>query len=203
MSKQSSPLIDAEVLALIEAAQKGDESAFEALLSRYEPLIDSLVKPLLDETVSTVDECDDLRQEATIGFYRALMRFNHTQSEVSFGLYAKICIRNHLVSYLRKQRAKGQPVLLEDEASFEAQEDTTGNLADQLAQEEAYTELYHRIRAVLSTYENQIWWLYHSGRTAKEIAHRLGKNERSIQNAIYRIRRKLRTEIPNPSDMPK
>ena len=43
----------------------------------------------------------------------------------------------------------------------------------------------------------------HSGRTAKEIAHRLGKNEKSIQNAIYRIRRKLRTEIPNPSDMPK
>ena len=108
MSKQSTPLIDAEVLALIESAQKGDESAFEALLSRYEPLIDSLVKPLLDETVSTVDECDDLHQEATIGFYRALMRFNYAQSEVSFGLYAKICIRNHLVSYLRKQRAKGK-----------------------------------------------------------------------------------------------
>ena len=92
---------------------------------------------------------------------------------------------------------------MEDEVAFEAQEDTASNLADQLAQEEAYTELYHRIRAVLSTYENQIWWLYHSGRTAKEIAGLLKKNEKSIQNAIYRIRRKLRTEIPNPSDMPK
>ena len=69
--------------------------------------------------------------------------------------------------------------------------------------DEAYTELYLRIRAALSTYENQIWWLYHSGRTAKEIAGVLGKSEKSIQNAIYRIRRKLRTEIPNPSDMPK
>ena len=203
MNKQSSSLIDAETLAWIVAAQKGDESAFEALLSRYEPLIDSLVKGLLDETVSTVDECDDLRQEATIGFYRALMKFNHEQSDVSFGLYAKICIRNLLVSHLRKQRAKGQPILLEDDAAFTTCEDAADDLADQLAEEEAYTELYHRIRMVLSTYENQIWWLYHSGRTAKEIAHRLGKNEKSIQNAIYRIRRKLRTEIPNPSDMPK
>ena len=203
MSKQASSHINAETLALIVAAQNGDESAFETLLTRYEPLIDSLVAGLFDETVSSVNECEDLRQEATIGFYRALMRFDHTQSEVSFGLYAKICIRNILFSYLRKQKAQGHPILLEDDAALEAQEDTASDLAGQLAEEEAYTELYHKIRATLSTYENQIWWLYHSGRTAKEIAGLLKKNEKSIQNAIYRIRRKLRTEIPNPSDMPK
>ena len=202
-SKQPSSLIDTETMELIVTAQKGDESAFEALLSRYEPLIDSMVKSLLDETASTTDEGDDLRQEATIGFYRALMKFDAEQCEVSFGLYAKICIRNLLFSYLRKQKAQGHPILLEDEAVFEAHEDAASDLADQFAEEEAYAELYHKIRATLSAYENQIWWLYHSGRTAKEIAQLLDKNEKSIQNAIYRIRRKLRAEIPNPSDMPK
>ena len=203
MSKQFSSPNDAESVVLIAAAQSGDDVAFERLLSRYEPLIESMVKLFWDESTITVNERDDLRQEATIGFYRALMKFDVDQSEVRFGLYAKICIRNHLVSYLRKQKAKGQPILLEDDVNLEAHEDTAGNLADQLAQEEAYTELYHRILAALSTYENQIWWLYHSGRTAKEIALLLGKNEKSIQNAIYRIRRKLRTVIPNPSNMPK
>ena len=203
MNKQSSSRIDAETTALIVAAQKGDENAFEVLLSRYDPLIDSMVKGLLDDTAGTVDECDDLRQEATIGFYRALMKFDHTQNDVSFGLFAKICIRNLLLSYLRKQKAQGHPILLEDDTVLEAREDTASDLAGQLAEEEAYTELYLRIRAALSTYENQIWWLYHSGRTAKEIAGVLGKSEKSIQNAIYRIRRKLRTEIPNPSNMPK
>ena len=203
MNKQPSPLTLSDTAALIVSAQKGDEEAFEQLLSRYEPLIDSMVKGILDETAITLDECDDLRQEATIGFYRALMKFDAEQTDVSFGLYAKICIRNLLFSYLRKQKAQGQPILLEDGEALMRHEDPADDLAGQLAEEEAYTELSHKIHATLSAYENQIWWLYLSGRTAKEISLSLDKNERSIQNAIYRIRRKLRAVIPNPSDMPK
>ena len=202
MSKHPTTPIDTETRQLIVAAKAGDEDAFEALLSQYEPLIDSMVRSLSGDSASTVDGYDDLRQEATIGFYRALMKFDPAQTEVSFGLFAKICIRNLLLSCLRKQRAYGQPLLLEDDAMLQACEDTA-DLAGQLAEEEAYAELSHKIHAALSAYENQIWWLYLSGRTAKEISLSLGKSERSVQNAIYRIRRKLRTVIPNPSDMPK
>ena len=48
------------------------------------------------------------------------------------------------------------------------------------------------IHNCLSDYEYVIWHNYMSGKTAKEIAATMGKNERSISNAIYRIRRKLR-----------
>ena len=201
MSKPLSP-IDVKEIALITSTQQGDDEAFEALLARYQPLIESMAKSFSEGTATTVDECDDLRQEATIGFYRAAMKFDSSQSEVRFGLYAKICIRNLLLSYVRKQKAHGQPLLLEDNAVLSPCEDTA-DLAGQLAEEEAYAELSHKVHASLSTYENQIWWLYISGRTAKEISQLLDKNERSIQNAIYRIRRKLRAVIPNPSDMPK
>ena len=38
----------------------------------------------------------------------------------------------------------------------------------------------------------------YSGHTAKEIARELGKEEKSVQNAIYRIRKKLRATLPTP-----
>ena len=63
-------------------------------------------------------------------------------------------------------------------------------------EEEALALLHARIRGVLSPYENRVWWLYLSGRTAAEIGGQLGKDAKSVQNAVYRIRRKLREVIP-------
>ena len=68
--------------------------------------------------------------------------------------------------------------------------------------EEAYMELYRRIEAVLSPYESHVWWLYLSGQTTGAIAASLGKDERSVQNAIYRIRKKLRAALHPNSSMP-
>ena len=68
--------------------------------------------------------------------------------------------------------------------------------------EEAYMELYRRIESVLSPYESHVWWLYLSGETTGTIATRLGKDERSVQNAIYRIRKKLRAALHQNSAMP-
>ena len=67
---------------------------------------------------------------------------------------------------------------------------------------QAYMELYRRIESVLSPYENHVWWLYLSGQTTSAIAASLNKDERSVQNAIYRIRKKLRVELHPNSSMP-
>jgi RNA polymerase sporulation-specific sigma factor len=65
-------------------------------------------------------------------------------------------------------------------------------------EKEDYRELSRRIESILSPYENRVWWLYLSGLTANNIAARLQKSERSIQNAIYRIRKKLRASLTAP-----
>ena len=77
-------------------------------------------------------------------------------------------------------------------------EDTENNPVTEVVEEETYRALAALIHNSLSAYENRIWWLYLSGRTAKEIAEQMGKDERSVHTAIYRIRRKLREIIPNP-----
>ena len=87
-------------------------------------------------------------------------------------------------------------VLLDDEeapTSMETADDS--NPAKRLMDEEAYLALYRKVKQTLSDYENRIWWLYLSGRTAKDIADALQTEEKSVQNALYRIRKKLRSEI--------
>lgn len=180
-------------LALINAARAGDESAFEALLEAYEPLIDSMSRSFAN-VADDSESHEDLRQEACIALYKAVQSYHSTQAEVSFGLYAKLCVRNRLISYTRKLRRRESVLPLEERMKTE--EDVTAGVVA----EEAYVELYRRIEAVLSPYENHVWWLYLSGQTTSSIAEQLGKDERSVQNAIYRIRKKLRAALhPNSS----
>ena len=195
MAIKKSPATESELTALICAAQGGDQTAFESLLERYAPLIDSMVQSHMPIGGFSVQDREDFRQEALLAFYRALMRYETKQGEVQFGLYAKLCIKNALYSYLRKLKSQTQPVLLADEDVM-GEADPASDPASRLMEQEAYMELSRLIHDALSEYENRIWWLYLSGRTAKEIADHLGRDERSVQNAVYRIRKKLRTVIP-------
>ena len=53
-------------------------------------------------------------------------------------------------------------------------------------------ELNCRIEQVLSPFENKVWRCYVAGCASREIAHFLDKSEKSIDNAIFRIRQKLK-----------
>ena len=50
-----------------------------------------------------------------------------------------------------------------------------------------------QIEKTLSPYENEVWGYYVNGYSSKEIASKLNSGEKSIDNAIFRIRRKLKT----------
>lgn len=182
---------------LIRKAQKGDQAAFEVLLDRYAPLIDAMLGQFASSS-HFLQEADDLRQEAVLCFYKALMHFDVEQDQVQFGLYAKECIRNGLISNLRSLKKHGNTLLLEDGVDSVVEPSEETDPAQRLMDEETYLALSRRIREVLSPYENRVWWLYVGGRTAKEIGRMMGKDERSVQNAVYRIRRKLRTVISYP-----
>ena len=182
-------------LDLINAARAGDESAFEALIEAYEPLIDTMSRSFANVNEDSESQ-EDLRQEACIALYKAVQSYDSTQAEVSFGLYAKMCMRNRLISYTRKLRRREAVLPLEERIKTEE------DVIQGVVAEEAYMELYRRIEDLLSPYENHVWWLYLSGQTTGAIAASLCKDERSVQNAIYRIRKKLRVALHPNSSMP-
>ena len=191
MNSQKAAVTDRENLAcLIESVRAGDQESFSELLERYSPLIDSLVyKFSLDQDEELSRE--DLRQEAVLKFYNAILTYDVDQSEVEFGLYAKICISNALVSQLRLQKKHTLEQLTESINTVVFVHDSE-DPSDKVLEEERVKALYSVFRDNLSSFEYSVWRLYISGRTAREIGDLVGKDERSINNAIYRIRKKLR-----------
>ena len=183
---------------LLQRAKNEDADALEGLLEAYAPLIESRVLSFAEKTADP-DDLDDLRQEASIALCNAAVHYDPEQN-VSFGAFAKICINNRLVSYQRKRLRRLPTVSLESE-HVEVTPDKADPLQT-LVERDSFSALCRQIESVLSPYENSIWWLYVSGHTGAEIAERLSKPERSVQNAIYRIRKKLRASLPNQSFMP-
>ena len=180
---------------LILQAKQGEQGAFERLLENYRPLISSLVKSTVSEFPFSDSDYEDLYQEAVILFFRALNRYDAEQEEVAFGLYAKICIRNGLLTQAKKLTRRLQ--LLSLDGKEPTDDVPTEELGNRLIEAEGYRALCDSICANLTPYENRVWWLYLAGRTAKEIAASLDRDEKSVQNAIFRIRRKLRGIIPH------
>ncbi|MBQ9132310.1 MAG: sigma-70 family RNA polymerase sigma factor [Clostridia bacterium] len=181
---------------LLRRAQNGDQVAFEELLDRYAPLIDSMIRQFSALPSFSVQDREDLRQEAIVAFYCALMRFNTDQQQVQFGLYAKECIRNRLISHLRTLKKHEQVLSLEEDEASASDSAQDTDPTRQLVEEENYLTLCRQVSGILSEYENRIWWLYLAGRTAGEVAALIGTNEKSVQNAVYRIRKKLRSGLP-------
>ncbi len=169
------------------------QTAFEELLQRYEPLIQSLVQKFSEDPLVQRFK-EDLRQEAIVAFYHSILVYDTDQTEVEFGLYAKICISNALVSQQRKLKRRAMEPLADTERdNFFVHE--TEDPSESILEQERVEALCLIIRNNLSTFEYRVWQYYMSGRTAKEIAELTGREERSISNAIYRIRKKLRAVL--------
>ena len=175
------------VRSLLKAAQQGSQEACARLLMQYRPLLRSLCSKFALENMSQQDR-EDLREEAERIFLGAVSTYDLSQEGVEFGLYAKICLRNGLVSELRRfhRRHRLDVIPASEEMAV------TDDPAEQVVEEERFRQLYTVVRSSLSSYENRVWWLFVSGMSCADIAVREGKNERSVYNAVYRIRKKLR-----------
>lgn len=132
---------------------------------------------------------EELMQEARIALYRAACTYLPKEGGVSFGFYARVCIRNALIDRLRQ---KEDVLSLSDcEIASLLLLDEEADPSDALVQDEERALLKKRICDLLSSYEMQILEDMLAGKKVHEIAVHLGKTEKSVSNAIYRLRAKL------------
>lgn len=192
MKKDVLPDGQAGIPALLAEARNGSEEAAAALLEQYQPMIVSLTGKYTGELPEELRR--DLHQEANIAFCHAVERFDPDKG-VGFGQYAKVCVRNRIVGYLRAWRKEpvAEALPLDDPEKFFPAGDS--DPARDLMEQETYLALCGRIRGALSPYENRVWTLFISGLTAREIADRLRENQKSVENAVSRIRKKLRSAL--------
>ena len=184
------------VRELILQAQAGSGEAYQALRTQYRPLLDATLARF-GVSELTRQERTDLREEAERVFLGAITSYDIDQDAVDFGLYAKICLRNGLVSELRRMESRRRisTVPLPDELGI-SHEDPT----EHLVEEGRFRSLCRAVRTHLSEFENRVWWQYVTGVPVADIARELSCDERAVHNAIYRIRRKLRDRLTPKTD---
>lgn len=179
--------VNEELLSLISRVRGGDEGAFSDLTLQYRPLIESMARRFLKKSDGDMLLMDDVMQEAALAFYSAACSYD-VNSEVTFGLYAKICIRNRLVSMQRALYAKKKKRKPREKT---VSQDPVNRLLDK----ENSELLEKKIDSALSKLEMSVFELYVQKKTYVEIAGELGISVKSVDNAIYRIKTKLRRLI--------
>ena len=169
---------------LIDAAHSGDRSAEEELLMRYRQKVRICARRFY--LLGGDDE--DLLQEGMIGLLRAVRSFNPALG-TSFNTYAERCIKSRLIDAAQfrgyVEFISSEDLVLEDPADEDSNPETL------LINNERYEEVVSQLRLKLSHYESSVLDLYLCGFSYPEIANRLGKSDRSIYNAVQRIREKL------------
>ena len=189
-----------EVRRALADAQSGHQGALELLREQYRPLIESSARKFYREGMSSQDR-EDILEEALINFCGAVCSYDLTVEGVEFGLYAKICIENALVSFMRSfDRRQRISALSLDEGMTSEEKKEQVDLLGSLAEREQAVLLARRINDRLSRYEKRIWWMYVSGLPVREIAKSISAEPKSVSNAIYRIRRKLSAVVESADE---
>ena len=196
-----SVLPDAELHSLYLA---GDAEAGNILVLRYRQFVKSCTRTFF----LAGGDSEDLLQEGMIGLLSAIREYD-PGSGSSFRSFAELCVRRRVISAARSAaRQKHAP--LNDGLSLEQlQSGDSPYLIEQLiarspeehildqAWEDAFLAACSRY---LSEYENRILMDYLRGLSYAEMAESCGRSEKSIDNAIQRIRKKLARLIPNLGD---
>jgi RNA polymerase sporulation-specific sigma factor len=186
---------------LVMEARAGDEAALCELLNKYRAF--ARVKARSYFLVGA--DREDIVQEGMIGLYKAIRDFN-PELQTSFRAFAELCVTRQIITAIKTAtRQKHGP--LNNYVSFERPvgsdddgEHVLGDVlptvaisdpADLVISAERIRALQAHFDEVLSDLETEVLRLYVEGKSYQEIAERLERHVKSIDNALQRIKRKL------------
>lgn len=192
-------LTDEELIALF---RDGDQEAMEKLLNKYKEMVLRKAKSMY----ILGGDSDDLIQEGMLGLFKAVRDYDCGR-DASFRTFAQLCVTRQLYTAVKASSRKkhlplntaislSRPVREdgeEDEEFLDCLEaDASSNPEVYLIGQEEMERLEEKIEKELSPLEKQVLELHLTGMGYVEIAHVLNRDEKSTDNALQRIRTKLR-----------
>lgn len=181
-------------------AQNGNNMAQEYLIAKYENFVKSKAKSYF---LIGADK-EDIYQEGMIGFYKAIRDFKPDKF-TSFKAFAEICVTRQIITAIKTAtRQKHIPLntyVSLNKPIYEEESDRT--LIDVLSSiaisdpeelvisQEQMKYIEEEIAKVLSDLELEVLTSYLDGKSYQEIAEHLDRHEKSIDNALQRVKRKL------------
>lgn len=184
---------------LIERLRSGDEKVMEYLLTKYKPL----VRKKANAMYLIGGDTDDLIQEGMIGLFKAICDYNKDK-ESSFYHFAELCISRQIYTMVEASNRKKHAPLnsyvslysgTNDDGVVLADALTTGvmeNPEQMMIDQENFFLFMERLKEHLSKMECQVLDLYLSGLGYQQIAVHMKKSPKSIDNALQRIKAKVR-----------
>lgn len=188
---------------LIHRLRNGEEPIMDFICNKYKNLVRSKAKSMY---ILGADS-EDLIQEGMIGLFKAVRDYDSGR-DASFYTFADLCISRQMYTAVQaSQRQKHIPLNTyvslyggfseqdgsEERSLLEELEDPTElNPEEYFLDKERVAYLEQIIENELSNFEKQVLDLYMTGMRYTEIAKVLGKDEKSTDNALQRLKAKIR-----------
>lgn len=193
---------DSELCSMI---CENNEDAKDILFKKYKYIIDIIIKKYSLSAVKVGIEYNDLYQEALVGFTDALNSYDENK-DASIATFITLCVERKLQNTILKAKTIKNKMFLQA-LSLDYQDDSESPLSEiisdnskndplnNMTNDESYIELIEKIKNELSSSEYEVFTLMVSGLSYIEIAEQLNKNPKQIDNAIQRIKSKIKKII--------
>ncbi len=189
MLKRQKNLSDEEMAVLAAA---GDDEAMAHLISAVTPIARAKASGFAKARISN----EDLMQEGMLGFLDAVNKFDPSKG-VPFKAFAETCINNRIVSAVR-MNFNSKNAALSNAVSFEAENSdivTGGDPADIISDKFETEYLSELLSSGLSDFEKKVIDLRLQNKSYAQIAQELCRSEKAIDNALQRIKSKMRRKL--------
>lgn len=197
LSRQFADLADEQVVG---QAQQGDSVAIEFLLSKYKNFVRSKARSYF---LIGADH-EDIVQEGMIGLFKAIRDYQSERLS-SFRAFAELCITRQIITAIKTAtRQKHVPLnsyVSLNKPIYDEESDRTlmdvivegraQNPEELIIGRENLLSIRDRVDQVLSPLEQDVLNAYLDGKSYQEIAEKLGRHVKSIDNALQRVKRKL------------
>ena len=182
---------------LQQLALDGNEEAEDTLARRYGRVVKMRARSLF----LVGGDGEDLIQEGMMGLLSAIRTYA-ADAGVPFATYAEICIKRRLINAI-KSATRQKHSLLNQSLSLQSPQVelfaernlTQRDLEENLVDEEGFLEQKQWLEQQLSAFEFKVLELFLMGSSYQEMADLLNKPQKSIDNAVQRIRKKLQTRF--------
>ena len=188
---------------LIMKSREGDTGVTDYLMEKYKDLVRSKAKSMF---ILGADN-EDLIQEGMIGLFKAIRDYDAGR-DASFYTFAELCISRQIYTAVQASRRKkhiplNNYISLYGNVSDNSRDDEkylidaleqSGSLSpeEMLIDKENVEGLEQKIEESLSPFEKQVFDLYLTGMSYVQIARVLGKDEKSTDNALTRLKSKIK-----------
>ena len=205
MSSKYSDFDDEQLISMLHDDE--DPAIVEYVMNKYKELVRKKANSMY---ILGADK-DDLIQEGMIGLFKAIRDYDFGR-DASFSTFADLCISRQMYSAVKSQSRKKHGPLNSYISIYQSREDSESGFelpleemleADPSSVPEQYVIdqenlqiLEEKIDKELSDLEHQVLDLYITGMNVKKISAVLGRDEKSTDNAMQRIRSKLKKYLP-------